>query len=219
MTAWSGERVLLSWSGTLFEYLMPMLWMKTWPNTLLDRSARAVIRCQQAYARKRRVPWGISESAFLDRDAEGNYQYHAFGLPPVSLRRDHPEHLVIAPYAAALALGSEPRAALANLRAQAGLGWLGEYGFYDAVQFVGGRPQPVPAFMAHHLGMTLLAIDNALNRGAMRRRFHADPVVQAAELLLQERLPPAASVVKPLAAGGAPVIPFPFPETSEAAAG
>jgi hypothetical protein len=203
----------------MFEYLMPMLWMKTWPGTLLDRSAHAVVRCQQAYGKEQRIPWGISESAFLDRDAEGNYQYHAFGLPSLALRRDHTEHLVIAPYAAALALGAEPRRALSNLRIEARRGWLGEYGFYDAVEMAEGRAHPIKTFMAHHLGMTLLVIDNALNEGAMQRRFHADPVVQAAELLLQERVPAAAMVVKTAVRGGSPVIPIQFPETSEATAG
>lgn len=219
MTLYAGQRVLLSWSGTMFEYLMPVLWMKCWPGTLLDRATRAIVRCQQAYARERRVPWGISESAFLDRDAGGHYQYHAFGLPPVAVRRDHPEYLVVAPYATALALLVEPRAALRNLRLLEDQGWFSDYGYYEAVQYFGSRPEPVRSFMAHHQGMTLLAIDNALNNSPMQRRFHADPVVQASELLLQERVPAAAWVAKPATAPGALVEPPDREQTQEVAAG
>ncbi len=205
LTLYAGNRVLLSWSGTMFEYLMPLLWTHRWPGTLLDRTARAAVDCQRAFAAEHSIPWGVSECAFLARDTNGNYRYHAFGLPAVSLRRDHPDDLVVAPYAAALALCVDPREAVRNMKGQAKRGWLSEYGFYDAVQFTNGkrseegRGEPVETFMAHHLGMTLLAIDNALNDSPMRRRFHADPLVQAVELLLQERVPAAAWVVKPTA--------------------
>ncbi|MEO8658472.1 MAG: glucoamylase family protein [Bryobacteraceae bacterium] len=217
MTSYGGHRVLLSWSGTMFEYLMPSLWMKNWPGTLLDRATRTVIRCQQTYAKERRIPWGVSESAFLDRDSDGNYQYHAFGLPPLALRNDHPDRVVIAPYAAALALPINPRAALKNLRLQSRRGWLGDYGYYDAIQFNGDKGEPVRSFMAHHLGMTLVAIDNAIHCGAMQRRFHADPIVQAVELLLQERVPAAAWVAKTTGRDGNPVIPHDTESTNAAA--
>ena len=156
----------------------------------------AVVKVQKAYARERRVPWGISESAYNNRDSLGNYQYHAFGVPVVCARRDFSGRTVVAPYATMLALLAAPVAAVENARLMESRKWLGRYGYYEALDFTPARrfgrleePVVVKAFMAHHQGMTLLAIDSAVLDCPIQRRFHADPLVQAAEYLLQERAP------------------------------
>ncbi|MDX2154595.1 MAG: glucoamylase family protein [Bryobacteraceae bacterium] len=212
LALYAGQRVLLSWSGTMFEYLMPLLWMRTWPGTLLDRAARGIVACQRSWARRRAVPWGVSECAYSNRDESGSYQYFAFGLPEVALRRTRPDELVIAPYATALALACAPCAAVSNLRRMEAEGWLDEYGFVDAVEYRGGTAIKVEAYMAHHQGMTLTAIANALCDNAMQRRFHAEPMVQATELLLHERVPSTAWLVRP-----EPPAPEPGLPASEAA--
>jgi len=206
ITLYHDQRILLSWSGTMFEYLMPALWMRTWPNTLLDRSQRAAVYCQAKHCRKLGVPWGISESAYDARDSQGNYRYQAFGAAPLALRRNAPEELVIAPYATLLALQVEPKLALRNLRRMEQLGWLGDWGFYEAVQYVRKKPVIIRSYMAHHVGMSLVALDNALNDGIMQRRFHAHPMVQATELLLQERVPTAVWISRPEPAAEEPVL-------------
>jgi cyclic beta-1,2-glucan synthetase len=196
LVQWRGYHCLVSWSGTLFEYLMPNLYMSTWDGTLLHESCKSVVKIQQAWARERGIPWGISESAWNERDSAFNYQYHAFGVPVVAARRDFTDRLVVAPYATMLALLVDPPAAVANARSLAARGVLGSYGFHEAVDFsrsrrFGRRDESVVvrSFMAHHQGMTLLAIDSTLMNGPMQRRFHADPLIQAAEYLLQERVP------------------------------
>jgi hypothetical protein len=196
-----GRPVLISWTGTMFEYLMPGLWMRTYPNTLLERSRVAAVRSQQDYAARRRIPWGISESAYFQTDEAGNYQYHAFGLPRLALHKDELEALVISPYSTVLALGVDPGAALQNLHRMAGLGWLGAYGFYEAADYTPSLQHPrrhshevVRCWMAHHQGMSLLAIANFLHAGVVRRWFHDNPYVQATELLLNEK--PVAHVKK-----------------------
>src|SRR5438094_7607822 len=130
-----GRPVLLSWTGTLFEYLMPALWMRTYSNTLLERSRAAALRSQQAHARHKGVPWGISESAYFKLDETGNYQYHAFGLPHLAMRKDELNGLVISPYSTFLTLSVDPSGALENLRRMAKLGWFGSYGFYEAADY------------------------------------------------------------------------------------
>ena len=127
-----GRPVLLSWTGTIFEYLMPALWMRTYANTLLERSRVAAVRSQQDYAARKRIPWGISESAYFQTDEAGNYQYHAFGLPRLALHKDEMEALVVSPYSTMLALNVDPEAALQNLNKMAAQGWLSAYGFYEA---------------------------------------------------------------------------------------
>ncbi len=197
-----GRPVLLSWTGTMFEYLMPSLWMRSYPNTLLDRSQVAAVRSQQAYAARRGVPWGISESAYFKLDGHGNYQYQAFGLPQLSLMRRQSNPLVISPYSTFLALSIDRRGSLRNLRRMDALGWFGSYGFYESADYtvVGGRFRSprceiVRCWMAHHQGMSLLAIANLLCDNVVQRWFHADRRVQATELLLQEKpvvyVPPA----------------------------
>jgi hypothetical protein len=194
-----GLPVLLSWTGTMFEYLMPVLWMRTYPNTLLDNSRIAAVRLQQIYAAEKGVPWGISESAYAKRDEAGNYQYQAFGLPRISLRNGEPDALVISPYSTFLALHVESGAAMRNLRRMAADGWLGPYGFYEAADYSSNgrhswrrRHELVRCWMAHHQGMSLLAMANFLHDGVVQSWFHNERRVQATELLLHEK--PAANV-------------------------
>jgi cyclic beta-1,2-glucan synthetase len=189
------RRVLLSWSGTMFEYLMPMLLQRTFEHSLLDQAVREAVRVQIEYGRRRRVPWGISESAFGDLDLAKTYQYKAFGVPELGLKRGLEEEVVVAPYATLLSLPIAPRRAVANLRRLAGLDLLNDYGFYESMDFrrgqqkEGGTGVRVRAYMAHHQGMSLVALANFLLDGPFRRRFHADPRVRSVVPLLQERIP------------------------------
>jgi cyclic beta-1,2-glucan synthetase len=189
-----GRPVLLSWTGTMFEYLMPSLWLHTYPNTLLERSRTAAVRSQQVYAARKGVPWGISESAYFKLDDAGNYQYYAFGLPHLALRKRETKALVISPYSTFLALNTDPTGAMRNLRRMADLGWFGSHGFYEAADFTATqrrfwrtRPQLVRCWMAHHQGMSLLAVANFLNDSVVQKWFHANRRVQATELLLHEK--------------------------------
>ena len=189
-----GRLVLLSWTGTMFEYLMPAMWLRTYPNTLLDRSRVAAVRSQQAYAASRGIPWGISESAYYKLDEAGNYQYRAFGLPQLAMMKTDSNPLVISPYSTFLALSVDPTAALQNLRRMESMGWFGSHGFYEAAdytifrsRFRWSRCQVVRCWMAHHQGMSLLAMANFLFDGKVQEWFHGDPRVQATELLLHEK--------------------------------
>jgi cyclic beta-1,2-glucan synthetase len=208
VTSVEGTPTLLSWSATMFEYLMPLLVMRSYPDTLLDRSCLMALRRQMKYAAGRGVPWGISESAYNLVDRHDNYQYKAFGVPGLGLKRGLGDELVVAPYATALAAMLDPAEAVRNFGRLSAVGLEGEYGFYEAIDFshdgVGGteRPEPnkgvvVRAYFAHHQGMTLVALANVLVRDVMVKRFHADPRVQATELLLQERVPRQAPMTKP----------------------
>jgi cyclic beta-1,2-glucan synthetase len=208
-----GRPTLLSWSATMFEYLMPRLYMKTYPGTLLDLSCRMAVRRQISYASQRRVPWGISESAFNLVDRHGNYQYKAFGVPGLGLKRGLADELVVAPYATALAALVDPAAAIRNFRRLAAEGLDGAYGFYEAIDYTprktyeqpeGGVPAArdragvvVRAFLAHHQGMSLVALANVLRDERMVARFHQDPRVTATELLLQERVPRLIPITEP----------------------
>lgn len=189
------EPLLLSWSGSMFEYLMPLLLMSSFSNTLLDATCRAAVQVQIAYGRRRRAPWGISEAAYNARDLSLNYQYAPFGVPRLGLRRSSLEDLVIAPYASALALAVSAPAAAENLRRLEADGALGDFGYYESIDYTPSRLPPgasraiVRAYMAHHQGMILLSLVNVLKDGVMRERFLSDPAVQATELLLQERIP------------------------------
>jgi cyclic beta-1,2-glucan synthetase len=186
-----GRPVLLSWTGTMFEYLMPFLWMRSYPNTLLDRARIAAVRSQQGYAARRGVPWGISESAYSKLDAQGNYQYQAFGVPQLSLMRRESNPLVISPYSTFLALSVDREGSLRNLRRMEGLGWFGSRGFYESADYTAHgsrfRCDIVRSWMAHHQGMSLLSVANLLCDNVVQRWFHADRRVQATELLLQEK--------------------------------
>ena len=190
-----GGHTLLSWSGTMFEYLMPLLFMRTFANSLLDRACHEAVKTQIAYAREKRVPWGVSESAYSALDSNQVYQYRAFGVPALALKQGLADDLVVAPYATMLALGIDPTGATDNLRRLEEFGLAGPMGLYEAIDFTlqskrdGDRGVVIYAYMAHHQGMTLLALDNLLHRGVMQRRFHGDLRVRAVESLLFERIP------------------------------
>ncbi|HUP02320.1 MAG TPA: glucoamylase family protein [Gemmatimonadota bacterium] len=194
---------LLSWSGSMFEYLMPFLVMDSPPGTLIDRTQRLIVRRQIQYGIERGVPWGVSESAYNGRDLALTYQYSHFGVPGLGLTRGLAEDLVVAPYATALAAMIEPRAAVHNFARLDARGGRGRLGFYEALDFTpervpkGRTVAPVVAYMTHHQGMTIVAIDNALNDGIMRERFHDVPMIGATELLLQERIPRDVAVARP----------------------
>ncbi len=197
---------LLSWSGSMFEYLMPSLVIRAPAGSLLEQTSRMVVRRQITYAAELGLPWGISESAYNARDLELTYQYSNFGVPGLGLKRGLAENAVVAPYATALATMVDVRAAALNFARLTRAGALGRYGFYEALDYTRSRLPAgtgvaiVRTFMAHHQGMTLVAIANALFDGAMRSRFHAEPRVQATELLLQERMPRDVAVAHPRAA-------------------
>ncbi len=189
--------VLVSWSGSMFEYLMPMLVMPSYAGSLLEQTCRAAVARQIAYGSQQGLPWGVSESGYNAVDANLNYQYHAFGVPGLSLQRGLAENLVVAPYASALALMVDPEAACSNLQRLALAGAAGRFGFYEAVDYTptrllrGQEQVVVRSFMAHHQGMSLLALAHHLLGRPMQRRFEADPQFQATLLLLQERVPKA----------------------------
>ncbi len=203
LTATGGAPTLLSWSGSMFEYLMPLLVMPTYENTILDQTYRAAVRRQIRYGKQRGVPWGISESGFNTIDAHMIYQYRAFGAPGLGLKRGLAEDLVIAPYASVLALMVAPEAACRNLERLDAEGRQGAYGMYEAIDYTPSRLPPgiasatVRQFMAHHEGMSLLALDYVLMNKPMQRRFEADPMLHAADLLLQERVPKTAAPIFP----------------------
>jgi len=203
LTTTGGTPTLLSWSGSMFEYLMPLLVMPTYANTLLDQTYRAAVRRHINYGRQRGVPWGMSESGYHTIDLHMNYQYRAFGVPGLGLKRGLAEDLVVAPYASVLALMVAPEPACRNLQRLAAEGRAGAYGFYEAVDYTPSRlPRGVTSvtvrqFMAHHQGMSLLALAYVLLDRPMQRRFEADPMLRAADLLLQERVPKACAPVFP----------------------
>ncbi|MBE7499255.1 MAG: hypothetical protein HS113_02890 [Verrucomicrobiales bacterium] len=201
LVATRGEHLLVSWSGSMFEYLMPLLVMPHYEHTLLGQTCAAAVQAQIEYGNLRGVPWGISESGYHRTDAQLNYQYRAFGVPRLGLKRGLAEDLVVAPYASALALVVAPAKACANLQRLAAEGRAGDYGFYEAVDYTRRRLPPdetsatIRSFMAHHQGMSLLALVNVLQDAPMPRRFLACPILRAADLLLQERLPRTAASV------------------------
>ncbi|MGA2051877.1 MAG: glucoamylase family protein [Opitutales bacterium] len=201
LVASRGEPILVSWSGSMFEYLMPLLVMPNYENTLLDHTCQAAVQRQIEYGRLRGVPWGISESGYNRTDVQLNYQYRAFGVPGLGFKRGLAEDLVIAPYASALALLVAPADACKNLQQLEAEGRAGAYGFHEAVDYTSTRLPPgetsvtVRSFLAHHQGMSLLALVNVLRDYPMQRRFMACPMLKAADLLLQERLPKVAASV------------------------
>ncbi|HXC33119.1 MAG TPA: glucoamylase family protein [Verrucomicrobiae bacterium] len=196
---------LISWSGSMFEYLMPALVMRSPERSLLNQTYELVVRRQIEYGQERGTPWGVSESAYNARDVNLNYQYSSFGVPGLGLKRGLSEDMVVAPYATALAAMIDPAAALENFRRLAEAGGRGGYGFYEALDYTSTRlPEGATVaiartYFAHHQGMLLVAIADLTNGGAMRSRFHAEPMVQATELLLQERTPRDVLVARPRA--------------------
>ena len=203
LTPLPGGSALISWSGSMFEYLMPSLVMRAPAGSLLAETNRLIVRRQRAYGDGLGVPWGISESAFSARDIERTYQYSSFGVPDLGYKRGLAENIVIAPYATALAAMVDPAHAARNLERLADEGGRGAYGWYEAMDYTpsrlpeGAKVAIVRCYMAHHQAMSLIAIANALKDGEMRERFHAEPIMQAAELLLQERMPRDVVVARP----------------------
>jgi cellobiose phosphorylase len=221
LTSAGGEPILLSWSGSMFEYLMPLLVMPTYEHTLLDQTYKAAVARQIEYGEKRAVPWGISECGYNAIDAHLNYQYRAFGVPGLGLKRGLAEDLVIAPYASALALMVSPVKACLNLERLAAEGIEARYGLYEAVDYTPSRlsrgqsSTVIRSFMAHHQGMSLLSLAHLLLGRPMQKRFESDPMFQATMLLLQERIPKAtafyvhtAELSEHLRASGAPALPI-----------
>lgn len=182
----------------MFEYLMPLLWMHSYSSTLLDESVFSAVLCQQKYAKRKGIPWGISEAAFNERDREGIYQYRAFGLPGLAMDPNIPKDAVIAPYASFLALLVDVNSATHNLKRMQEEGWFGRFGFYESADYSPGRASAdtryelVRCWMAHHQGMSLLAVCNLFTNSSLQRWFHQEPQVMATELLLHEKVPTAA---------------------------
>ena len=205
MTPVGADAALISWSGSMFEYLMPHLVMDSPTDSVLDMTYRAVVRRHIEYGRERGVPWGISEAAFAARDLQLTYQYSAFGVPGLGFERGLSEDLVVAPYASMLAAMIDPRRALQNLERLATMGALGRYGYYESLDFTPSRlPEDekwvtVRAYMGHHQAMSIIALTNVVFDGVMRQLFHTDPAVRAAELLLHERVPRDVEVARPRA--------------------
>ncbi|MFC5581561.1 GH36-type glycosyl hydrolase domain-containing protein [Rhodanobacter terrae] len=199
LTTSGGEPVLLSWTGSMFEYLMPTLVMPSYEGTLLDQTCRAAVARQIEYGNQLNLPWGVSESGYNTLDAHFTYQYRAFGVPGLGLKRGLGDDVVVAPYATALAMMVAPAAATRNLQRLADAGAAGRFGLYEAIDYtparlpLGQASAVVQSFMAHHQGMSLLALDYALLGRPMQRRFETDPQFQATSLLLQERVPKTAA--------------------------
>ncbi|HMM47285.1 MAG TPA: glucoamylase family protein [Thiobacillaceae bacterium] len=206
LTSQGSDVSLISWSGSMFEYLMPLLIMPNYANTLLEQTCKAAVSRQIEYGRQRGVPWGISESCYNATDVNQVYQYRSFGVPGLGFKRGLGDDLVIAPYASALALMVAPREACRNLQTLAERGFLGVYGFYEAIDYTParvprGKPHAVVrTFMAHHQGMSLLSFLHVLLGQPMQRRFMSDPLAQATGLLLHERVPKKGAILHPHAA-------------------
>ena len=206
LTTAAGNQVLLSWSGSMFEYLMPLLVMPTFEGTLLHQSCVAAVKRQIAYGHQRGIPWGISESCFSLKDAEGTYQYHAFGVPGLGLQRGLSLDLVVSPYSSALALLIEPKKSIQNLKKMASSFFIGKYGYFEAVDYTTSRltesnsnHEKIKCYMAHHQGMSLVSFAHAILGDKMQVRFLKNPDFRAAALLLQERIPSGNILAHPYA--------------------
>ena len=203
LTSLNNNEFLLSWGGTAFEYLMPLLFMRSYEHTLLSHTYKYIIEWQQSYARRFDRPWGFSESAYNILNLDLNYQYRAFGAPGLGLKRGLAEEYVVAPYASILALMVDPVSSLRNLKVLNEHGALGLWGYYDAIDFTRehlNEKEPykvVKIYMAHHHGMSLIALTNVLNDWSIQDYFHADPKIKACELLLQERIPVGIPIKEP----------------------
>ena len=217
-TAVDGAAALVSWSGSMFEYLMPSLVMRAPAGSLLDTTSRLIVRRQIEYGAELGIPWGISESAYNARDIEFTYQYSNFGVPGLGLKRGLSASTVIAPYATGLAAMVDPVAALRNYEAIAAEGGRGRFGYFEALDYtpsrvpVGDKVAVVRAYMAHHQGMSIVALANVLLGGRTRRWFHSEPIIAASELLLEERHPQATTAVEVRSeAAGSPDVRPPMP--------
>ncbi len=203
LTKVSDGALLVSWSGSMFEYLMPSLVMREPDGSVISQTCVLAVQRHIDYGIEKEVPWGISESAYNKRDIHLTYQYSNFGVPDLGLKRGLGADLVVAPYATILGAMFKATSGVENLRKIQAIGGLGQFGFYEAIDFTPSRlpkgqsSMVIKAYMAHHQGMSLVAIANIFKNEIMRDRFHADPMVQATELLLQERMPRNISVAKP----------------------
>lgn len=195
LTRINGRRSLVAWSGTMFEYLMPLILFHNYRGTLLDETYQSVVRIQQGHAAKFQAPWGISESGFFSYDNQTNYQYKAFGVPGLGLKRGLSKDLVISPYATFMALAVDPQTSMANLKVMERKGFNGVYGLYEAIDYTEARVpynekfSVVKSYMSHHQGMSFISLNNVLNSGIMQKRFHREPSIKSIELLLQEQVP------------------------------
>ena len=202
LTSLNGYKGLISWSGTAFEYLMPNINIRKYPGSLLDESCKFLIMSQREYSKRLEVPWGISESAFNLKDLNSNYQYKAFGIPWLGLKRGLADELNISPYASILAITEEPKEVIKNLKELEDKGMYNEYGFYEAIDFTpdrlpyGEKYAPVKTYMAHHQGLILLSINNLINNNVLQNRFMKNPEIQAIDVLLQERMPTDVVITK-----------------------
>ena len=202
LTKIDGSRALVSWSGTMFEYFMPALILKNYRGTLFNETYNAVVKSQKLYGSRLNIPWGISESGFFSFDFNLNYQYKAFGIPDLGLKRGLIEDIVISPYSTFLALKEDPVGSIENIKNLISYDMEAKYGFYESLDFTPNRlrkgmdKEIVKSYMAHHLGMSILALDNFLNEDAMIRRFHSHPIVKAGEFMLQERIPVRSIITK-----------------------
>ena len=195
LTTIDGKKGLVSWSGTAFEYLMPNINIKKYSGSLLDESCRFMIMSQMKYCEKLKIPWGISESAFNLKDLNANYQYKAFGIPWLGLKRGLADDVVVSSYGCVLAITEEPRAVMKNINIFKKYDMYGKYGLYESIDFTPERLgkdkkyEPVKTYMAHHQGLILLSINNLLNKNILQERFHSNPEIKAVDILLQEKLP------------------------------
>ena len=198
----SKSRVLVSWSATMFEYLMPLLIMRRFEDTLLDQTYESIVEGQVDFGNRNKIPWGISESGYNSRDLQHNYQYAAFGIPNVGLKNQSPEDIVVSPYSTMLAAMIAPQASLNNLKKLEGMKTLGPYGFYESIDY---GPSRIPkdqnyiilkSVMAHHQGMSLVAINNLINEKIMQNRFHLENRIKSSQILLQEKTPNYAHITK-----------------------
>ena len=195
LTTLKGYKGLISWSGTAFEYLMPNINIKAYSGSLIDESNKFAVMCQMEYAKKMDIPWGISESAYSLKDLYNNYQYKAFGIPWLGLKRGLENDIVVSPYSTFLALGEARSSAIKNIKRLQNLGAVQKFGFYEAIDFTKTRLKPkqeyelVKTYMAHHQALILLSIDNCLSDNILQKRFNQNPEIEAIDILLQERMP------------------------------
>ena len=202
LTTLNKYKGLVSWSGTAFEYLMPNVNIKRYKGSLLDESCRFMVMSQMEYAKKLGIPWGISEAAFNLKDLNNNYQYKAFGIPWLGLKRGLDEDMVVSPYSVALSMQYKPKDAIENLKQIESQGMYNQYGFYESIDFTAERlgygkiSEPVKTYMAHHQGLILLSINNIINNDILVKRFSLNPEIEAVDILLQERMPEKAIITK-----------------------
>ena len=202
LTTYNNYTGLISWSGTAFEYLMPNIIIPKYPGSLIDESCKFMIMCQQEYSKKLKIPWGISESAFNIKDLKSNYQYKAFGIPWLGLKRGLADEMVVAPYGSILAISEKPKDVINNLKVLEQYGALDKYGFFEAIDFTPERVEKgktavvVKTYMAHHQGLILIAINNFLNNNILKKLFIKNPEIEATKVLLQERIPETSVITK-----------------------